>query len=117
MGFVRMLVLDQEGTPVPNVNSCASLGSNAFTCAFTPSDGVMEHPVPVGMRRTWVEPPEGYAQGSDPLEQVVEVVKDRTTQVEFRLVRTNEPEEIGAELRRRGVTKAPQVRKTLRRFV
>ena len=88
MGFVRVLVLDQEGMPVPNVNSCASLGSNAFTCAFTQSDGVMEHPVPVGMRRTWVEPPEGYAQGSDPLEQVVEVVKDRTTQVEFRLVRT-----------------------------
>ena len=88
MGFVRVLVLDQEGMPVPNVNSCASLGSNAFTCAFTQSDGVMEHPVPVGMRRTWVEPPEGYAQGSDPLEQVVEVVKDRTTQVEFTLVRT-----------------------------
>ncbi len=87
-GFVRVLVLDQEGMPVPNVNSCASLGSNAFTCAFTQSDGVMEHPVPVGMRRTWVEPPEGYVQGSDPLEQVVEVVKDRTTRVEFRLVRT-----------------------------
>ena len=88
MGFVRVLVLDQQGAPVPNVNSCASLGSNAFTCAFTQSDGVMEHPVEVGMRRTWVEPPEGYVQGSDPLEQVVEVVKDRTTQVEFRLVRT-----------------------------
>ena len=53
MGFVRMLVLDQEGTPVPNVNACASLTSNGFVCAFTRSDGVMEHPVPVGMRRTW----------------------------------------------------------------
>ena len=101
MGFIRVLVLDQEGAPIPNVTSCASLGSNSFACAFTQSDGVMEHPVPVGMRRTWIaeslspmrppfrpKPPEGYVQGSDPLEQVVEVVKDRTTQVEFRLVRT-----------------------------
>ena len=44
--------------------------------------------VTVGMRGTWVVHREGYVQGSDPLEQVVGVVKDRTTQVEFRLVRT-----------------------------
>ena len=103
MGFVRMQVLDQEGAPVPAVNSCASLGSNWFTCAFTQSDGVMKHPVPVGMRWVWVELPEGYVQGSDPLDreyakpgylrgpsvvQRVEVVEDQTTQVEFRLVQT-----------------------------
>ena len=59
MGLVRVLVLDQEVAPVPNVNSCASLGSNAFLCGFTGSDGVTElGGVPVGMRRTWVEPPE-----------------------------------------------------------
>ena len=69
--------------------SFPSLGSDAWVCGFTRSDGVMEiGGVPVGMRRTWVEPPEGYVQESDPLEQVVEVVKDRTTQVEFTLVRT-----------------------------
>ena len=72
-GFVRVLVLDQEGAPVPDVNSCASLTSNGWVCGFTQSDGVMRHPVPVGMRRIWVEPPEGYVQGSDPLEQVVKV--------------------------------------------
>ena len=49
-------------------------------------DGYSSHHGP--KRRTWVEPPEGYVPGSDPLEQVVEVVKDRTTQVEFTLVRT-----------------------------
>ncbi len=89
MGLVRVLVLDQEGAPVPNVNACASLGGNAWVCQFTRSDGVMKvGGMPVGMRRTWIEPPEGYVQGSDPLEQVVEFFKDQTTQVEFRLVRT-----------------------------
>ncbi len=89
MGLVRVLVLDQEGAPVPNVNSCASLGSNAWVCGFTRGDGVMElGGVTVGMSRIWVEPPEGYVQGSGPLEQVVEVVKDQTSQVEFRLART-----------------------------
>ena len=87
MGLVRVLVLDQKGAPVPNVNSCVS-GRNGWVCAFTRSDGVAKMGMLVGMRRTWIEPPEGYVQGSDPLEQVVEVVKDQTTPVEFRLVRT-----------------------------
>ncbi len=88
MGLVRVLVLDQEGAPVPNVNSCVSSGRNGWVCALTRSDGVAEMGMLVGMRRTWIEPPEGYVQGSDPLEQVVEFFKDQTTQVEFRLVRT-----------------------------
>ena len=85
-GLVRVLVQDQDGAPVPNVNSCGALGGSGQVCGFTETDGVTELPVRAGMRLIWVEPPEGYVQGSTPLEQMVDVVA--TTQVEFRLVRT-----------------------------
>ena len=87
-GLVRVLVRDQEETPVPNVNSCGTLGTGSGqVCQFTQTDGVAELPVRASMRRIWVEPPEGYVQGSTPLEQMVDVVVDGTTQVEFMLLR------------------------------
>ena len=86
-GLVRVIVQDQEGAPVPNVNSCGTLGTETGqVCGFTQTDGLAELPVGAGMRLIWVEPPEGYVQGSTPLEQMVDVVG--TTQVEFMLVRT-----------------------------
>ena len=87
-GLVRVLVQDQAGAPVPNVKSCGTLGTGSGqVCGFTQTDGVAELPVGAGMRLIWVEPPEGYVQGSDPLEQMVSVVKNQTTRVEFTLVR------------------------------
>ena len=86
-GLVRVLVQDQEQAPVPNVNSCGTLGTaSGRVCQFTQTDGVAELPVGAGMRLIWVEPPEGYVQGSTPLEQMVDVVG--TIQVDFMLVRT-----------------------------
>ena len=88
-GFVQVLVQDEEGAPIPDVKSCVALGlPSAWTCGFTQADGVAQvPPVREGMRRTWIEPPDGYVQGSEPLEQIVEVVRDQTTQVTFMLVR------------------------------
>ena len=83
-GLIRVLVLDQDDNPVPGAPACAWT-----VCASTQANGAVELAVRSGLEhRTWIELPAGYVQGSDPLEQSVTVVKDQTTQAEFRLVRT-----------------------------
>lgn len=83
-GLIGVLVLDQDETPIPGVLACAS-----NVCASTQTNGAVELAVRSGLtHRTRIEPPAGYVQGSDPLEQQGMVVKDQTTQAEFRLVRT-----------------------------
>ncbi len=88
-GLVRATVLDQDATPVPDVSVCSTMGTGATAqvCGSTQNDGTVDlPPVRAGSRRVSVDPPTGYVQGSTPLEKTVLVVRDQTTEVEFRLL-------------------------------
>lgn len=82
VGLVRVLVVDQDGAPVPNVQAC---GANV--CSITQDDGVTVLPVGAGQKRIRIEPPEGYVYLGDPLGQLVFIPNGETLELEFELVR------------------------------
>ncbi|MGZ8471379.1 MAG: carboxypeptidase-like regulatory domain-containing protein [Gemmatirosa sp.] len=95
-GTVQVRVRDEQAAPVPGANVRIQMPNNSGGLfevgSTTRADGTWTvSAVPAGRRRVTVTPPTGYAQGAEPLVRVVEVIADRTVQVDFVLRRSVTP--------------------------
>jgi hypothetical protein len=93
-GTVVVRVRDQHDAPVRNVSVSIELpdtsGGVFRTVADTGADGTVTffREVPAGLRRVEIAPPDGFTAGSEPLAREIEVRRDASTTVDFRLLRT-----------------------------
>jgi hypothetical protein len=91
-GTVLVRVRDEQAAPVSGAGVSVQMpntsGGLFEVGTTTRADGSSTiSAVPAGPRRVSVTPPAGYAAGSDPLVQIVNVVKGETVRVEFVLRR------------------------------
>ena len=93
-GTVVVRVSDQFGNPIRDVAVSLDLPRapgvlSAATTIWTQADGTSNFgkTVPAGPQRFEIGVPQGFVAGDTPLSRVVDVRKDATVTVEFRLLR------------------------------
>ena len=93
-GTVVVRVSDQFGNPIREVAVSLDLPRapgvvTSATTMWTQADGTANfgRTVPAGPQRFEIGVPQGFAAGDNPLSRVLDVRKDATVTVEFRLLR------------------------------